>query len=218
MLLFKKWSIFLCLWYSVSLSSSDSDFEFTPDSGCILDLPHALGEAFDANAASILHLVPDVGNDVLWREMTSKEGEEIDQISCCWNIYHASDVTDQKVAGVRTSDECRRRKPGLASYIRSPTYRPEFTHTHTQIFYERLQQQKCKLHQCSCVLTLAGQWGKPFILANTRSPGFRLSPGFPGILIFFSPEREREQFGRDLRWGRKKKILFFCFFWNHHHL
>lgn len=44
---------------------------------------------------------------------------------------------------------------------------------------------------CECVLTLAGQWGKPFILANTKSPGLKLSPFFPGILPLQSSVTER---------------------------
>lgn len=52
-----------------------ADFEFTPDSRCVLDLPHALSEALDANAAAVLHLVTDVGDDVFWREAASEEGE-----------------------------------------------------------------------------------------------------------------------------------------------
>lgn len=66
---------------SVSFRFSDTDFEFTPDSRRVLDLPHALGEAFDANAAAVLHLVTNVRNDVLWREVTSEEGGETNQSS-----------------------------------------------------------------------------------------------------------------------------------------
>lgn len=42
-----------------------TDFEFAPDPRRVLDLPHSLAEAPDANAAAVLHLVPDVGDDVL---------------------------------------------------------------------------------------------------------------------------------------------------------
>jgi len=49
-------------------------FGFTPDSGRVLDLPHALSEASDANAAAaVLHLVPDVRDDVLRWEEPSEE-------------------------------------------------------------------------------------------------------------------------------------------------
>lgn len=54
---------------------------FTPDSRRVLDLPHALSEAFDANAAAVLHLIPDIRDDVPWREVTSEEGAETDHSS-----------------------------------------------------------------------------------------------------------------------------------------
>lgn len=51
-------------------------FTFHPDSRCVLDLPHALVEASDANAAAVLLLVAGEGNDVLRREVTDLMGPE----------------------------------------------------------------------------------------------------------------------------------------------
>lgn len=60
----------------------DTYFEFTPDTRCVLDLPHALREASDADAAAVLLLVADVRDDVLRREVTSEEeGGEINHSS-----------------------------------------------------------------------------------------------------------------------------------------
>lgn len=53
--------------------ASKTDFESTVDSGRVLDLPHALGKAFDANAAAVLHLVSGVRDDVLRRDGASDE-------------------------------------------------------------------------------------------------------------------------------------------------
>lgn len=67
-----------CRHKSEAVSSyTETDFDFAPNSGRVLDLPHALGEAFDANAASVLHLVSHERDDVLGREVASGEERSI---------------------------------------------------------------------------------------------------------------------------------------------
>ncbi len=72
----------MCRFYlAVFLLSPHTHSEFAADSRRVLDLPHALGEAFEADAVAVLHLVSHVRNDVFWREVASGEGGEIDHSS-----------------------------------------------------------------------------------------------------------------------------------------
>lgn len=94
----------------------------------------------------------------------------------------------------------------------------QLTHlnTHTEVFHELSQHRNIQLYMyvcvfvCVCVLTLAGQWGKPFILANTKSPGLKWSPVFPGILPLQSSVTERTS--EILKVKINTKYNFICFY------
>lgn len=57
----------------VSFRSPPTHSELTANSRCVLDLPHALGEAFEEGAPAVLPLVANVRNDVVWGEVASAQ-------------------------------------------------------------------------------------------------------------------------------------------------
>lgn len=65
----------------VSLRSPPTHFELTSNSRCVLDLPHPLSKAFKEGASTILPLVANVRNNVVWGEMASAEEAAIKQFN-----------------------------------------------------------------------------------------------------------------------------------------
>lgn len=110
-----------------------------------------------------------------------KEEKPIKVQSGLWMVYRGSDVTGQNLC-VRTSDGSQRRRRGLVSCIRSPTYTPE--HTHRSIPWTTTAQKYTAIYVCVCLCVCLcshprGPVREALHLGEHQVSWFEVVSGFP---------------------------------------